>query len=406
MYTGLHVIKNGLIFGYDTNYGVADNGLSTRFYKGRPTTNISANHHASGHNSGNYGNVVTVVDAPEKGDRWKKVTISNRGNNFRIVQWQYTSHTSDVVYSHSAEFDWGNMRGKGYSMPFDGNGGGTRNYYRNKNYSSNGGTSIDVSLKNGHFASNIVKSGTHVHAWFIYHSTTGVSGLNDYFYYRDYQVEVSTTASPYTSSTRSNTQGLIDLTKAVNIDMSTMSYTSLGQPTFDGTDDGISLGDDSRFDFTNGVMSVEAVVYFPSSWTGGSQYPNLISKGASAGWDTNGWALFGFRDWGGDKSWGFGMRNGSTTRITSRQDVAEDVYWHIVATLDGTTIRLYENGVQVATNTQTINPASNSTNVYLGRGPSSQYFPGDMPVSRVYNRTLSAEEIKTNFLAYSRRFNI
>ena len=40
MYTGPHIIKDGLVFGYDTGYGVADNGTATRFYAGEPTTNI------------------------------------------------------------------------------------------------------------------------------------------------------------------------------------------------------------------------------------------------------------------------------------------------------------------------------------------------------------------------------
>jgi hypothetical protein len=82
------------------------------------------------------------------------------------------------------------------------------------------------------------------------------------------------------------------------------------------------------------------------------QYPNLVSKGAKAGWDTDGWALFGFRDWPstGQKSWGLGIRNGSTNRIVYIADRATDEYLHIVATLDGSTMRLYENGVQVNTN--------------------------------------------------------
>ena len=100
------------------------------------------------------------------------------------------------------------------------------------------------------------------------------------------------------------------------------------------------------------------------------------------------------------------MRNGSTVRNTSRSNITVDEYLHIVITIDGTTIRLYENGVQVTTNSQTINPASNSTNVYLGRGPSSQFFPGELPISKVYNITLSADEIKQNFNAYKNRFGI
>ena len=40
MYTGPHIIKDGLVFGYDTGYGIADNVTGTRFYPGKPSTNL------------------------------------------------------------------------------------------------------------------------------------------------------------------------------------------------------------------------------------------------------------------------------------------------------------------------------------------------------------------------------
>ena len=41
MYTGPNIIKDGLVFGYDTGYGIADNNTVTRFYPGEPATNNS-----------------------------------------------------------------------------------------------------------------------------------------------------------------------------------------------------------------------------------------------------------------------------------------------------------------------------------------------------------------------------
>ena len=137
MYTGPHIIKDGLVFGYDTGYGIADPGLSTRFYKGKPTTNIASGaafiHDTSG------GSAGSCVDAPEKGPGWKKVTITAIGTNFRVVQFgSYPSLTANITYSSSFEVDWGNMRGKGYSLTQDGSGGGTRNYFINGSYASGG----------------------------------------------------------------------------------------------------------------------------------------------------------------------------------------------------------------------------------------------------------------------------
>ena len=188
----------------------------------------------------------------------------------------------------------------------------------------------------------------------------------------------------------------------------TFSTDGGGSISFDGVNDFVSLGDISLFDFTNGILTVESIIKFPSSWTAGSQYPNLISKGATAGWDTNGWALFGFRDWpnSGNKSWGFGMRNGATPQYAYRANCATNVYLHVVATIDGTNIKLYENGNLYTTVSQTINPADNNTNVYIGRDASTQYFPGDMAIGRIYNRVLSASEVLQNFNAQKGRFGL
>ena len=231
---------------------------------------------------------------------------------------------------------------------------------------------------------------------------------NKKVYYRNMQFEFKNHPTQYVGqgATRSATQGLLDLTGNSTLDISNMSFNSNAELVFDGTDDGINVGNATILSLSNGIGSVEAVVKFPSSWTAGSQYPNLISKGATAGWDTDGWALFGFRDWGGPKSWGFGMRNGATNRVTSRNNCPADVYLHIVATIDGSTIKLYENGVLYTTNTQTINPAANNTNVYIGRDASSQRFPGEIPVAKIYNRTLSAEEVANNYNVLKKRFNI
>jgi len=179
-----------------------------------------------------------------------------------------------------------------------------------------------------------------------------------------------------------------------------------GYIQFDGADDYVTLGDQSGLGFTSGVFSIEAWMYIPSSWTGGSQYPNLVSKGATAGWDTNGWSLFVFRNWSGPYAWGCGVRNGGSSTIVARGSCASDTYLNVVMTLDGSTVRLYENGNQNNTGAQTVNPGSNSTAVYIGADVNLQCFPGRVAITRAYNKTLSASEVLQNFNANRRRFNI
>lgn len=391
MNTGPNIEIEGLLFGYDTNYGVAHCGLSTRFYKGRSTTNISATHHAFGHNTGNYGNDVTVVDAPEKGDGWKKVTIKDRGNNFRILQWQYTGHSPDVVYSHSAEFDWGNMRDKGYSITFDGSGGGSRNYFRNGNYTSNEGSSINGSLEDGHFASNIIKSGgTHVHAWFIYHYSTGVSGLNDYFYYRDYQVEAHSVSSPYTSSERSSTESLVDLKRTTNIDVSNMSFDSTGQPVFDGTDDVLSTGLFSGRNPSTSPFTIEAIV--KSDTTSGSHMWLDVNGNGS-----------GQRLYCAYAATGTGNPMGIQSSGWSSSGVNDTDFHHYVITMNGNTATLYNNGTLHSTKSYTSYTLPN--NIQAG-GRGGYSWLGRIPVFKVYDQVLTTDQIKQNFNAYKTRFDI
>jgi hypothetical protein len=188
----------------------------------------------------------------------------------------------------------------------------------------------------------------------------------------------------------------------------TFSSANGGAIVFDGTNDYVTLGNQSVLGFTNGIFSVEAWVYIPNSWTAGTQYPNLISKGATAGWDTDGWSLFLFRDYpsAGQYSWGCGMRNTATTNIITRNNCPSNIWLNVIMTLNGSLIILYENGGQVTSLTQTINPASNSTSVYIGADASSQYFTGRVASCKIYNRTLSASEIQQNYNAQKSRFGL
>ena len=186
----------------------------------------------------------------------------------------------------------------------------------------------------------------------------------------------------------------------------TFNRANGGYIDFDGSNDFIDLGNQSGLGFTSGNFSIEAWFYIPSSWTGGSQYPNLFSKGANAGWDTNGWSLFAFRNWDGPYAWGYGSRNGGNNAIVARGSAPSNTYLHAVITIEGSTVRLYENGTQINSGSQTSPPGSNSTNVLIGRDANALSFPGRVAITRAYNKTLSASEVLQNFNTHRRRFGI
>jgi hypothetical protein len=189
----------------------------------------------------------------------------------------------------------------------------------------------------------------------------------------------------------------------------TFNSANGGRIQFDGANDHVTLGNQSALGFTNGIFTVEAWTWIPSTWTAGSQYPNLISKGATAGWDSNGWALFVFRDWSGagQKSWGCGIRNGGVVQNNvSRANCPTNTWLNVVMTLSGSNITLYENGVQVATGVQSVNPAANATPVFIGADVNLQCFPGYVAVSRLYAKSLTSAEVVQNFNAQKSRYGL
>jgi hypothetical protein len=134
----------------------------------------------------------------------------------------------------------------------------------------------------------------------------------------------------------------------------------------------------------------------------------LVSKGASAGWDNDGWSLFVFRDWPSPNmySWGCGIRQGGTSVITSNYDVPSNTYLHIVATADGSNVKLYQNGVLVNTNPQTVNPGSNIKDVLIGKDWTNNYFNGLLSTTQIYNRALTATEVTTIYNATKSRYGL
>jgi hypothetical protein len=70
---------------------------------------------------------------------------------------------------------------------------------------------------------------------------------------------------------------------------------------------------------------------------------------------------------------------------------------HLAGTYDGTTLRLYVNGVQVASRAQTGSIATTTDPLQIG-GDSffGQYFQGTIDEFRIYNRALTATEIQND----------
>jgi len=163
---------------------------------------------------------------------------------------------------------------------------------------------------------------------------------------------------------------------------------------FDGTDDYINIPDANSLDLTTG-MTIEAWVN-PTNVTG---YRTVITK--DNGTNNLAYTLSANNSTSGaaNQRPNARIRSGSTTTtITGTTKLVLNTWAHLACTYDGTTLRYYQNGVQVATVAVTASMTVTTNPLRIGGSTalSAQYFAGLIDEVRVYNRALSATEIQSD----------
>lgn len=402
MYTGPHLIKDELLFGYDSGYGVADNHTPTRFYKGEPTTNavplVDFLDTSNWTGNGWSGAIAVSTDYPNT----LELTSTNGWRTYCID----TGITSGGTVSFSYEY-----RGKSIDNPssFMMNLNGTHL----GSYTNGLGNGTNADLRSGKWI-KVTKSWTANSDSKVAIGSRGSdgAGLSDVVYVRNFQVELNGHATPYTESSRSSTGSLINMGSSGDINVSTISFDSTGQPTFDGTDDKIvhNPGTFPR-DFKE-TFSIEVIYYVPASasWSGVSPARNatILARGGYAG-------IWGLCRYTTDNVLGFYLRTGSgSTTYDISTTIERDKYYHIVATWNGSNrADLYLNGelVHYEVNPYTGTTCDNTGNILIGggnsfSGSSGGYVEAKIPVAKVFKKCLTAAEVKQNFKAYKHRFNI
>ena len=153
--------------------------------------------------------------------------------------------------------------------------------------------------------------------------------------------------------------------------------------TFNGTNGLVSINNATSLQLTTG-MTLEAWV-FPT--TVSNKWRDVIYKG------NDNYYLEGTSNHSSRPAMGgtFGSDLVGTSALTA------NTWAHLAATYDGATMRLYVNGVQVASRAQTGAIATSTNPLQIG-GDSiyGQYFAGRIDEVRIYNRALSAAEIQND----------
>ena len=398
MYSGPNIERDGLVFGYDTGENPSSNFDATssprRFFKGRPTTNLTTNTPSQTGWAGTY----TLLDSDTK-----TFTIETKQTNaattsaWRTFYWNVSSYIgSYVTISGDVEFvsevdatflDITIGQGNTGSFPLHIKG-------------SDAADKVTVTTKP---LSKISMT------WSGIINTTGIVGFtqwinnvtanngNSVLRISNVQIEATSTRTPYTPGTRSSTASLLDLTGTVNIDVSNVSFDTDGLPIFDGTDDYITITNPG---VTNTQGFTIELVTNPDSY---SASPMVITP-QSAGIDH----FIRFPSTGKPYMRVVIAADSTVQDFAVTSTLPTGNYTHLVFTYNSTSGgKAYFNGNLEGSGSPNFTAQEWSSSWYIGqRGNSTFYYDGVLPVVKVYNRALSTQEIQQNFKAYKNRFNI
>jgi len=157
---------------------------------------------------------------------------------------------------------------------------------------------------------------------------------------------------------------------------------------FDGTDDYVDCGNDESLNITDAI-TIEAWVKLncplssmPATYPG---YYGVTDKFAFWWSKTNGTLDFKWKD--NLEVW-HNTRNNSFT-------FSENIWYHLVFTYDGEYARGYVDGVEIINENYVGSMLSSNYSIRIGKADNP--FNGTIDEVRIYNRTLSAEEIRYHY---------
>jgi len=159
---------------------------------------------------------------------------------------------------------------------------------------------------------------------------------------------------------------------------------------FDGVNDYVDCGKDSSLP-SGDQVTVEAWIY-PLGEEVSPQWQGIVMKGAI--WNYNeGIALFRQHVGQGYRV-NFWIKDGGVQSTTS---FVKGSWYHVVGTYDGAKIRIYVNGIKEKEANKTGNIGYATSSLRIGYSFENK-FNGTIDEVRIYNRSLSADEVNQSYL--------
>jgi hypothetical protein len=170
--------------------------------------------------------------------------------------------------------------------------------------------------------------------------------------------------------------------------------------TFDGSDDWVSAGDVHDY---AGTASFSAEFWATrTTLNEATSYRRMLAKERYvSSTDRGGWSVVvnAGSDGSNPNRIAFGRFDGTTgvNRATSTTTMQADTWYHIVATYDGTNMRLYLNGTLEATTASAISAENHTIAMSLASRNGSDRFPGRLDEVAIYTTALSQQQITEHY---------
>jgi hypothetical protein len=220
------------------------------------------------------------------------------------------------------------------------------------------------------------------------------------FELKEPQVEQRTYPTTFTSSSRGNTTSLYDRINRTPLDLSAVSFTSRGMMSFDGSNDQIVLDDyASVIPYgTNANITVETVV----KWN--DIVPNGVIVGYGGNGTGGGFLLQVEFSQGLEFSIFGGGQSGRASILIANSAQYANKYIHMVGTYNGSVIKLYIDGVEVASQNYSYGYPQQSY-FRLGNEYNRSYYANiDLPILRIYNKSLTISEVQKNYNTFKEKY--
>lgn len=376
------IVTDGLVLYCDT-------GNTRKSWKGKPTTNIVPDMSLIGMGQ---GLTVTYVGL-ENG--WKKYSISGTWTG---GGYPYSMNVDGVTFAAGTYYSTSCYIKTNVPSKF-------ANVFTGMNYvnqpMNDSGTSFSVTQSDGSIF--VGRSG------FAYTSATSQVGYlvsnpnvgqvftaaTDFVYIKSGQIELGTFPTPFVAGTRSTTQAILDLTNNNTLTATSLTYSSDGTFSFNGSSDVITIPGSGVLNISSAITA-SAWVYYVS---GNGRFLQKDGPPYTRCWEMGGYAgTFRTELWHSD---------GTTLGAPTGNALAVNGWTHCVMTFDGINQVMYQNGVAITTTSFPGNIRTDvNTPVFIGGYWGGEYFNGKVGNVQIYNRALSANEIKQNFNALRGRYGL